>query len=124
MTRPMPFLRKAQPTTWESLSRKVLDWGEAAHFQNTMDLRPQFMRLIEQVGEISCAITRNDHERILDEVGRLLVALLQFGAIHSKSVSGLLPETYLEECLSMAWEQICLRASIPAKSANILSGDN
>ena len=98
--------------TFSSLNemiRAALSWGEIRGLHMTMDLRPQLVKLTEELGEIAAGVARNDHERILDGVGDLLAVLIQFGAVHSKSVGAIAPETYLEECLGFALQEILHR---------------
>lgn len=88
------------------LIASALQWGEARGLHNTTDLRPQLVKLIEELGEIAAGVARNDHTRIVDGVGDLLVVLLQFGAVHSKQLAGITASEYITECLSFAVAEI------------------
>lgn len=95
----------------KDLIRNVLAWGKERGLHHGHDLRGQLIKLTEELGEIAAGVARNDSVRIADGVGDLLVVLINFGAIHSKSlgdyeVENPAPEDYLQICLGLAYNQI------------------
>lgn len=99
--------------SFASLVADVLDWGQLRDLHNTTDLRPQFVKLTEELGEVAAGIARNDPARILDGVGDLLVVLINFGAVYAKHIH---PDDITEQleferdflliALTTAWEEI------------------
>lgn len=83
----------------------VLQWGRMRGLHLTDDLRPQLLKLVEELGEVAAGVARGDKEKIVDGIGDLLVVLIQFGSIHAREL-GIDPAKYLEHCLLAAWNEI------------------
>lgn len=91
------------------LIQNVFDWGkEKGLHQDT--LQPQFVKLVEELGELAAAIARDNQSDIIDAVGDMLVVLIQLGGSYSKQLD---PDDYahlgprfLECCLYQAWLEI------------------
>jgi len=90
------------------LIEDILDWGEARGLHEA-DLRPQLVKLIEELGEIAAGVARSDPDQIVDGVGDLLVVLINFGACYAKQIY----PNDIEEQLRMEryFLEICLRAA-------------
>ena len=88
----------------QSLIENILTWGRMKGL-HTADLRPQTLKLTEEMGELAAGVARNDDELILDAVGDILVVLIQFGGCFAKG-NEMDPEFFLEACLYKAWQEI------------------
>lgn len=96
-----------------NLVENFLGWGEERGLHETVNLQPQCMKLIEELGEIAAGVVRHDQARILDGVGDLLVVLIQFGAVYARYVHPQDTEAQLElerdfllVAMSQAWNEI------------------
>lgn len=96
-----------------NLVEKVLGWGTARGLHDTTDLRPQLIKLTEELGEIAAGVARHDPDRVLDGVGDLLVVLINFGAVYSRYVHIQdvtaqleLERDFLMVALATAWREI------------------
>lgn len=85
----------------------IIEWGAERGLHETTDLKPQLVKLTEELGEIAAGVARDNKGQIEDGVGDLLVVLLQFGVVCcSRWVIGCSSETFLEDCLNSAWIEI------------------
>ena len=62
--------------------------------------RAQFLKVVEEVGEVAAAMARNNRVELIDGIGDVVVALIILAQQH---------ELELEECLSSAWDEIANR---------------
>jgi len=93
-----------------TLIKNVLGWGHERGLHDTTDLKPQLVKLTEELGEIAAGVARDDADRIMDGVGDLLVVLINFGAVYDKRYGPYDPQTYfVESGLRTAWHQIAAR---------------
>jgi NTP pyrophosphatase (non-canonical NTP hydrolase) len=90
------------PASVEELVHNVLLWGSARGLHEPGRLTPQFVKLVEELGELAAAIARNDDAGIRDAAGDFLVVLINFGACHDPENA----KTYLRDVLALAWDQI------------------
>ena len=88
----------------QSLIENVFEWGKAKGL-HTEDLRPQTIKLMEEMGELAAGVARDDEELIMDAVGDALVVMIQFGGSFAKT-HPVEPEYFLEACLNKAWQEI------------------
>ena len=98
--------------TMNQLIELVLDWGQTRGLHDS-DLRPQFIKLTEELGELAAGIARNNDEQILDAVGDFLVVLINFGACFAEHLYPdseedrlRLRQYFLTMCLNQAWKEI------------------
>lgn len=63
----------------DELLRKIEKWGEARDLHGA-DLRPQLVKLMEEMGELAGGIARDDEKRISDSLGDMLVVMAQLAA--------------------------------------------
>lgn len=57
----------------------------------------QFLKVVEEVGEVAAALARNDMEALQDGIGDVVVTLIILAQQH---------EMYLHECLQCAYDEI------------------
>lgn len=60
----------------EELVRKVIAWGEEKGILENSTPGKQFLKTMEEVGELASAIGKNDLEGIKDAIGDIVVALI------------------------------------------------
>ncbi|MBD7895250.1 MazG-like family protein [Limosilactobacillus sp. Sa3CUN2] len=63
--------------TYEELIPKIMEWAHQRKIDQA-DPRVEFMKLAEEVGELSGAYNKKNHERLVDSIGDLQIALLIF----------------------------------------------
>jgi len=80
----------------EELVNNVEAWSKAKGL-NEADPRAQFLKVIEEVGEIAAAMARGDEPSIKDGIGDAVVTLIILAQQHEMSLS---------ECLGAAWDEI------------------
>jgi len=95
------------------LVEHFVDWGKQRGLHNTVDLRPQFIKLAEEMGELAAAIARDNPAGVRDSVGDMLVVLAQLGAVaankwYPKDPDGRswMRENFLQHCMEVAWTEI------------------
>lgn len=87
---------KSKPLTHGELIYKVLNWSKERNL-NHQDPKLQIIKLMEELGELSSAILKDDHVNILDGLGDIQVVLI---ILHQQL--GL----SLTETLNVAYEEI------------------
>jgi len=83
--------------TFETLKSNVLNWAEHKGITAPENAPKQFLKVIEEVGELAAAMARNDKEEQVDAMGDVLVTLI----ILSKQL-----ELDPVECLDTAYNVI------------------
>jgi len=64
------------------------------------DSSKQFLKVTEEVGEVAAALARNDIKALKDGIGDAIVTLIILGQQN---------DTTIEECLSLAYQEIADR---------------
>jgi NTP pyrophosphatase (non-canonical NTP hydrolase) len=62
--------------TFEDLRQDTLLWGNKRDLLHSSNASKQFMKLIEEVGELSRAILKDDNDKIVDGIGDSLVCII------------------------------------------------
>jgi NTP pyrophosphatase (non-canonical NTP hydrolase) len=83
--------------TVEELIENVIQWGADRGITENSDAKTQYLKLVEEVGELGGAIARGNRELMLDACGDIIVVALMIMAIE---------DTSMEECLGKAWMEI------------------
>jgi NTP pyrophosphatase (non-canonical NTP hydrolase) len=83
--------------TVEDLIKHVIQWGADRGITENSDAKTQYLKLVEEVGELGGAIARGRRDDMLDACGDIIVVALMIMAIE---------DTSLEECLGKAWNEI------------------
>ena len=110
------------------LIQLILEWGYSRNLHDK-DLRPQLVKLTEELGEIAAGVARNDHARIIDGVGDLLVVLINFGAglarasYENTEDQNRFEQHFLEMCLQVAWREIKDRTGETRDGVFVKSGE-
>ncbi len=78
----------------------IRDWAENKGIYDKGDIKTQFSKLIEEIGELAKAILEEDDEEILDAIGDSIVVLTSVAHFAGLSV---------EECINTAYYVIAKR---------------
>lgn len=75
---------------YEELINRIHDWAHQRKIDQA-DPRVEFMKMAEKLGELSAAYNKQNHERLVDSIGDLQIALLIFsqlvGVDHKKALT-------------------------------------
>jgi NTP pyrophosphatase (non-canonical NTP hydrolase) len=83
--------------TVEDLIEHVIQWGFDRGITENSDAKTQYLKLVEEVGELGGSIARGRRDDMLDACGDIIVVALMIMAIE---------DTSMEECLGKAWSEI------------------
>ena len=72
-------------------------WAEARNIIGGCTTRDQFLKLLEEVGELAQAILKDDGAEFVDAIGDIVVVLTILAHQHGTSI---------EECVEAAWNEI------------------
>lgn len=76
-------------TSIDELTQKILQWGIDRNLHQSSP-RDQFLKVVEEVGEIGAGMSRNDYDAVLDSVGDVYVTLvmlcMQYGIDIAKCI--------------------------------------
>ena len=78
----------------KSLNEKVVEWGKARNIVGSENTPKQFMKVIEEVGELSAGINKHDDEKIIDSMGDIQVTLILLAADLGIDYNGSLETAY------------------------------
>ncbi len=81
------------------LFNKVLSWAEDRNFfgEGGATVQSQFVKLVEETGELAGGIARNKSDIIKDSIGDVLVVLINIARLCNTSIG---------ECLALAYDEI------------------
>ncbi len=95
------------------LIEKVKQWSIERGLDHTEPSK-QFLKVVEETGEIAAAIARNDMEELQDAIGDTIVTLIILAQQHEMEV---------EECLEQAYNVICGRTGRMVNGVFVKSED-
>lgn len=75
----------------------IRDWARARNLIKGSTPEKQFVKLIEEVGEVAAALARGKQDDLRDGIGDVFVVLTILAAQHGMT---------MEECVSKAWHEI------------------
>ena len=81
------------------LVKSVEGWSKDKGLDKA-DPRAQFLKVVEEVGEVAAAMARNDRHELIDGIGDVVVTLVILAQQHGLD---------LEDCLDCAWGEIANR---------------
>lgn len=79
---------------------KIRQWADERGLYKEGDLKTQNCKLMEEVGELSKAIIKNNDFLIKDSIGDCVVVLTNLAHLHGTSI---------EECIEQAYNEISNR---------------
>lgn len=94
--RPDAALEATEPSTFD----RIREWASARGIYAKGDPKTQTLKLIEEVGELSVAILKNDKDGQLDAIGDCVVVLTNLAALLGLDI---------EHCIDYAYKQIADR---------------
>ncbi|WP_251546461.1 MazG-like family protein [Limosilactobacillus caecicola] len=78
---------------YEELIPKIYEWAHERQIDQA-DPRVEFMKIAEEVGELSAAYNKQQHAELVDAIGDLQVALLIFSKLVGVDHQAALTEAY------------------------------
>jgi NTP pyrophosphatase (non-canonical NTP hydrolase) len=66
--------------TYEELNAKIMEWAHERQIDSA-DPRVEFMKMAEELGELSAAYNKEKRAKLIDSIGDLQVALLIFSKL-------------------------------------------
>lgn len=78
-----------------NLVNKVEYWANERNL-HTANPRDQYLKIVEEVGEIAAALSRNDRHEIADGIGDTLVTLIIFTMQQNMDITNCLQQAYDE----------------------------
>ena len=80
-------------------------WAEERGIYENGDPKTQYIKLVEEVGELGVGILKNDQEAIKDAIGDIVVVLTNLTELLSNNDS-LMANATIESCINQAYEVI------------------
>ena len=78
----------------------IRQWAEERGLYDEGDPKTQYLKLIEEAGEVGRAILKNDHPEIIDGIGDMVVVLTNLSELVGVPI---------EECIEQAYNEISKR---------------
>lgn len=78
-------------------AERIRGWARDRNLIDGSDTKSQFVKLIEEAGELAAAIARNDDDEFTDAIGDCFVVLTILAAQRGFGI---------EQCIADAWLQI------------------
>lgn len=97
--------------TFEQLTLRLNEWRKQ---RNLADPKAQTMKVMEEVGELSAAINKQNREKLIDSLGDTLVTVILLA-----QMEGLDPT----KCLESAWQVIADRKGKTVNGSFVKSED-
>ncbi len=79
---------------------KIRDWAYNKGIYEKGNIKTQYIKLMEEAGELAEAILKNDQEEVKDAVGDIVVVLTSIAHFNNTSI---------EECINSAYNVISKR---------------
>jgi NTP pyrophosphatase (non-canonical NTP hydrolase) len=76
---------------------KIRNWSLDRNITHGSTPQAQFIKLVEEVGELASGIAQGKHEVVVDGIGDAVVVLTILAAQHNVSI---------EQCIEHAWNEI------------------
>jgi len=81
----------------------IKQWLEDRHITSNSTSQAQFIKTVEEVGELASGLARNDKEMIEDAIGDVIVTLIAVATLEG---------TNIERCMQLAYNEIKSRKGI------------
>ena len=92
----------------------IREWSKEKGILDKSDVKTQFVKLMEETGELSRAILKNNKEEFIDSIGDAIVVLTNIAALGNVKI---------ENCINSAYSIISQRkAAFSAKVCLALQG--
>lgn len=80
----------------DCLTKKIKAWAEK-NGVNTLSTRTELLKVVEEVGEISSALSRNRRDEVIDAIGDVYISLVNFATSSGVDIA---------DCIECAYEAI------------------
>jgi len=77
--------------------QQIRDWAEERGLYKSGDTKTQYLKLIEEAGELSEGLLKNNQDEVIDAIGDMVVVLTNLA--HQRGV-------HIETCISSAYNEI------------------
>lgn len=78
-------------------ANRIRQWAHDRNLLTGSDTKSQFVKLMEEAGELAAAIARSDQDEFEDAIGDMFVVLTIMAAQNGIEI---------EECIARAWSEI------------------
>lgn len=76
------------------ITSEILQWAEERGILNSATPQSQFLKLIEEIGELSQGMQKKDKSEIKDAIGDCVVVLTILSRLYDMSIDDCLEEAY------------------------------
>lgn len=83
----------------------IRHWAEERGIYENGDPKTQYIKLVEEVGELGVGLLKNDHEAIKDAIGDIVVVLTNLTELLSND-HAMMADATIESCINQAYEVI------------------
>lgn len=73
----------------------IRQWAETRGIFNSGDVKTQYLKLIEEVGELSESILKNNEEEFIDAVGDCVIVLTNLAKLKGYNIENSINSAYL-----------------------------
>jgi NTP pyrophosphatase (non-canonical NTP hydrolase) len=80
--------------------KPIRDWAESKGIYEKGDVKTQYLKLIEESGELSRSILKNDEDEFIDAIGDCVVVLTNLAKLKGYNI---------EDCINSAYNVISKR---------------
>lgn len=95
-------------------ANRIRQWAHDRNLLAGSDTKSQFVKLMEEAGELAAAIARSDQDEFEDAIGDMFVVLTIMAAQNGVEI---------EECIARAWSEIKDRKGRMVDGIWVKSGD-
>lgn len=85
--------------TIDTLAKNIEQWAVDKGIDKA-DPRAQFLKVVEEVGEVAAALARNDQRELKDGIGDVFVTIVILAMQNGLTI---------EDCIQQAWSEISAR---------------
>jgi NTP pyrophosphatase (non-canonical NTP hydrolase) len=82
---------------------KIRDWAEERGIYQKGDAKTQYIKLMEEAGELAKAILKSDEEEFVDAIGDCVVVLVNLAKLKGYNI---------EDCINSAYDVIAKRKGV------------
>lgn len=81
----------------QEVEAKIIEWGKAKGILDEATPKDQYIKMVEEVGEVGSALNKNKQEELKSEIGDVFVTLSLFAQLNGTNVT---------ECATIAYDKI------------------
>ena len=84
----------------------IREWAKERGIYDSGDPKTQFLKLIEESGELGKAILKNNKEETIDAIGDIVIVLTNLTVLCKMQKQDQINNIEIEDCINSAYEQI------------------